>query len=257
MFSNGLRAAATLLGLSVVAGLASPGVALAQRCLPPDVGEEQTRLWLLNEVTLSSPGQPATHKLHATDSSQVYWVSDTSTCRQAAVAVATHFEADTLSPPAVYLLRLGPTRYLAFNYARKVYVVLDAEFGSVTRIRMGGYPDLLPAPSHAQGCLQPGDAQAETRIWILRIATSGSPSERAAMEIPSVDSSDVQWVSDTSICRSAGVAMATYFSEDTLSPPGVFVLTIGSTRYLVYNYGRKVYLLFDADLQYVTTYRRR
>jgi hypothetical protein len=136
-----LGIAATLFGLALLAGVASPGVALAQRCHKPGVGEEQTRLWLLEKVTLSSPGQPAMYKLHATDSSQVYWVSDTSTCRQAAVAVATHFEADTLLPPAVYLLRLGPTRYLAFNYVRKVYVVLDAEFGYVTRIVMGGYPE--------------------------------------------------------------------------------------------------------------------
>jgi hypothetical protein len=132
---------ATLFGLALLAGVASPGVALAQGCLQPGVAEEQTRLWLLEKVTLSSPGQPAMYELHATDSSQVYWVTDSSSCRRASVAVASHFAAHTLTPPAVYLLRLGPTRFMAWNSVRRLYFAMDEDFRYVTLIARGGYPD--------------------------------------------------------------------------------------------------------------------
>jgi hypothetical protein len=136
-----VRVGAALLALLVLAVSFSPAVASAQGCLQPELAEEQKRLWMLRTIANAPSGQPAMYQLHTTDSSEVYWISDISTCLQAARAVAAHFEKDTLSPPAVYLLRLGPTRYLTFNDTTPAYVVLDAEFGYVTRIRMGGYPD--------------------------------------------------------------------------------------------------------------------
>jgi hypothetical protein len=119
----------------------SPSTLLAQPCLPPGEAQADTRLWMLRTVASSPPGQPAMYQLLTTDSSQVYWVTDTTTCGQAAVAIARHFAADTLAPPAVYLLRLGPTRFMAWNSVRKVYVVFDAELRHVTNLIKGGYPD--------------------------------------------------------------------------------------------------------------------
>jgi hypothetical protein len=119
----------------------SPSTLLAQQCLQPGDAQAETRLAMLRTVAGPSQAEPAVYQLHQTDTSEVYWVTDTTTCAQAAIAVARHFAADTLAPPAVYLLRLGPTRFMAWNSVRKVYVVLDGELRHVTNLRKGGYPD--------------------------------------------------------------------------------------------------------------------
>jgi hypothetical protein len=82
--------------------------------------------------SLSAATRSAWNVPSISDTTQVVFVSDTTACTQAAIAHARAEKRDTLNPPAVYLLAVGSTRYVAFNGARAgeflVSYVLDAQF---------------------------------------------------------------------------------------------------------------------------------
>ena len=67
-----------------------------------------------------------------TDTTQISFVSDSTACTRAAKAHALAEQGDTLNPPPVYLLGVGPARFVAFNGARAgeflVHYVLDQNF---------------------------------------------------------------------------------------------------------------------------------
>lgn len=67
--------------------------------------------------------------LPASDTS-AYFISDLAKCDLAARVHAKAVEDDTLDPPEVFLLRAGPSRYIAFNATnmggRLVYALLDS-----------------------------------------------------------------------------------------------------------------------------------
>lgn len=66
------------------------------------------------------------------ETTQVFFVTDLGGCTKAAKAHAMAERQDTLYPPPVYLLAVGPTRFVAYNGARAgeflVHYVLDAKF---------------------------------------------------------------------------------------------------------------------------------
>jgi hypothetical protein len=65
-------------------------------------------------------------------SGQIAFVTDSLSCTIGAKAHALAVGADTLNPPPVHLLKVGTTRYIAFNYTRqgewRLFVVLDSAF---------------------------------------------------------------------------------------------------------------------------------
>ena len=65
----------------------------------------------------------------------IYFVTDSATCAHAAHVHAATASADTVNPAAVSLLRVGPTRYIAFNFTKVGewfhYAILDSNFAVV------------------------------------------------------------------------------------------------------------------------------
>lgn len=70
--------------------------------------------------------------------SQVAFVSDSAKCERAAHAHAVAANLDTTNPPPVFLIRVGPTRYFAFNGQRvgefMLYYLFDSAFVKLTAI---------------------------------------------------------------------------------------------------------------------------
>lgn len=68
----------------------------------------------------------------------VVFVTDSVLCSSAAIAQASVEGDDVNNPPPVHLLRVGTTRYVAWNYSRRSeyyeYLVFDTEFQLLSTI---------------------------------------------------------------------------------------------------------------------------
>jgi hypothetical protein len=107
----------------------------AVACRPTDAVAEDYRLYATGVITGSdsvSGVLRAAWNVPQVDSSQITFVLDSATCDQGARAHAIAAAQDTLNPPPVHVLRVGPTRYIAFNLAKAgeylVYFVFDSTF---------------------------------------------------------------------------------------------------------------------------------
>jgi hypothetical protein len=142
--------AALLMLLTLACGVAAlPTPAFGQSpCRETSARAEEVRSWLLHVVTdnpqprlpIESGGydpsaERLAYRLPRADSSDIYFVLDPLICAQAARADAERFGRDTTNPPAVHVLRLGPTHYLVFAFRMRAgrfeYAAFDDEFRPV------------------------------------------------------------------------------------------------------------------------------
>jgi hypothetical protein len=128
---------------SVTAATASPpasGIPVATSCLAPDSAAEDRRAYIADFVTTPADSEDrAGWDLPAVPATSISFVtSDSTICTSAAVAHARALHQDTISPASVHLLRVGATRFIAFNYSTLgeyfAFVVLDSAFNRLTVI---------------------------------------------------------------------------------------------------------------------------
>jgi hypothetical protein len=100
----------------------------------------------------------------------------------------------------------------------------------------------LPMIATAQSPCLPADSISE-RVQIQLVALATSPDSQAVnargnVNLPSLDSSDVRFVTDSATC--AGVANALAAITPGGDPnPAAWVFQLGPTRYVAYNFRRK------------------
>jgi len=119
-----------------VAHTEASGTIARGSCRVVDGYASDLRLYVVQVATGTDSASAATRAAWnipaIADSSQIRFVSDSTQCTRAAHAHAIAERADTLNPPPVYLLRVGSTRYVAYNGARAgeflVHYVLDDQF---------------------------------------------------------------------------------------------------------------------------------
>jgi hypothetical protein len=67
--------------------------------------------------------------------SEITFVTDSATCDRAARAHAASVNGDTITPYPVHVLRVGPARFIAFNFTRVGewfhYAILDSSFAII------------------------------------------------------------------------------------------------------------------------------
>lgn len=86
-------------------------------------------------TTTQGANERAFWQLPAVAASDIHFVTDSAACDHAARAHAAKIHADTTNPATVYLLRVGSTRYIAFNFTKVGewfhYAILDSTFAIV------------------------------------------------------------------------------------------------------------------------------
>jgi hypothetical protein len=102
----------------------------------------------------------------------------------------------------------------------------------------------VPANANAQTpCLVQDSITAAVRAKLIVLATSSDTevvNGRANLNLPSVDSSAVQVVADSTTCAGVAATLA------TLTPggdpqPAAWVFTFGPTRYIAYNFRQRLH----------------
>lgn len=82
----------------------------------------------------------------------------------------------------------------------------------------------------------------DLRSYVIDVAAgtdSLSMETRAAWNIPAIsDSTQIVFVSDSTKCARAAVAHAVAEHVDSLNPPPVYLLGVGTTRYITFNGAR-------------------
>ena len=109
------------------------------------------------------------------------------------------------------------------------------------------------------GCASPNGFAQEFRSYVADVTSStdsGFIAERQDWQLPSIDSSQIVFVTDSAACDRAAIAHALKIGGDTASRPKVFVLGVGNTRYIVFNGDRVgesfLYYVFDSSFTYLT-----
>lgn len=87
---------------------------------------------VLTGTDSSSMAERQAWDIPAVADTAIVFETDSATCNRAAQAHAAKIGADTANPPPVFLLRAGPTRYVAFNGFNVsdsfLYFVFDSTF---------------------------------------------------------------------------------------------------------------------------------
>ena len=103
-------------------------------CMPPGPAARAHTAYysvLASRTDTGSVRVRAGFRLLPAASAEVYLASDSTTCRAAARAFARE-RGDTSAVVPVYAIRVGPSRFIVFNYARhepdEIGVVFDATF---------------------------------------------------------------------------------------------------------------------------------
>jgi hypothetical protein len=95
------------------------------------------------------------------------------------------------------------------------------------------------------GCRAVDGFAADLRAYVIDVTTGAdslSAATRSAWNVPSIsDTTQVVFVRDTIACTLAAIAHARAEKQDTLNPPPVYLLAVGSTRYVAFNgaHGRR------------------
>lgn len=162
----------------------------------------------------------------------------------------------------VVLTRLQCVIQLATNAIARIAYLVGATAIVVTS-NVSASPSSAgstPRQTPASSCRATDDFASEYRDFVVGVDT-GTDSEsvalRQAWNIPAVQPSEIVFISDSATCTSAARAHAVQVQGDTLNPPSVWVLRVGSTRYIVFNGSRAgeylLYFVFDAAFQYLET----
>ena len=113
---------------------------------------------------------------------------------------------------------------------------------------------LRETPESRTLCRSPDDFASGTRYWVIEVATdtdSVMVATRAQWNIGTLDSSAIAFVHDSVTCYRGARAHAVAAGQDTISPPAVYLLRIGPTRYLAWNgvveHGWLMQFLFDSS----------
>jgi hypothetical protein len=135
LFYASVIAAVALISSGVVDARATNRVRSAPiACAPPDAFANAFREWAVGVATGadSTAGERTALGITVLPDTAIAFVTDSTLCDTAAHKHAIQARQDTIAPPPVYLLRLGATRYVAFNGARSgefhSYFVFDQAF---------------------------------------------------------------------------------------------------------------------------------
>lgn len=103
-------------------------------------------------------------------------------------------------------------------------------------------------------CRAVDDFSSGTRFWVIEVASSTDSvmaATRAEWGIATLDSTAIVFVQDSITCARGARAHAIAAGQDTLSPPSVYLLRIGPTRYMAWNgvvaHGSLIQFLFDSS----------
>jgi hypothetical protein len=91
------------------------------------------------------------------------------------------------------------------------------------------------------GCRDTTAAATGFRLYLTAIDTSTADSnsvERISWHIPQVSASDISFVADSALCARGAIAHALSLKQDTANAASVYVLRVGPTRYVLFNYTR-------------------
>jgi hypothetical protein len=101
-----------------------------------------------------------------------------------------------------------------------------------------GHAAPRPFASIFVGCGVPNEFAENFRDYIVDLdtATDAEQAElRDSLQLPVVETSLIQFETDSSTSHRVAVAHAKELETDTLNPERVWALRVGSTRYIVFN----------------------
>ena len=112
------------------------------------------------------------------------------------------------------------------------------------------------------GCRAVDGYATDLRSYVIEVTTgtdSSSAAMRSAWNVPFIsDTTRVAFVSDTTACTRAAIAHARAERQGPLNPPPVYLLAIGSTRYVAYNGARAgeffVHYVLDAQFNVLESF---
>jgi hypothetical protein len=111
-------------------------------------------------------------------------------------------------------------------------ILVLAGVGSASATRYQELPIVAP-------CRSLTDGADGFRYYITSLdtgTTTKAAADRTFWKIPTVAASDIAFVSDSTICTNAARVHASSVGADTLNPAPVYVLRVGATRYIVFNF---------------------
>src|SRR5690242_16462697 len=112
------------------------------------------------------------------------------------------------------------------------------------------------------GCRAADGFANDLRSYVIDVTTgtdSLSAATRSAWNVPFIsDTIRVLFVTDTTACTRAAIAHARAQRRDALNPPPVFLLAVGSTRYVAFNGARAgeffVHYVLDAQFNVLVSF---
>jgi hypothetical protein len=119
------------------------------------------------------------------------------------------------------------------------FIALLAAMASIAAADVSApYRGTLPLPSTFVGCGLQTEFSDDFRGYVVDLDTASdaeSAELRDTLRLPVVDTSLIQFETDSATCHRAAVAHARQLDMDTLNPERVWALRVGSTRYIVFN----------------------
>ena len=129
---------AAIVGMTAAVDLHASGASAAPTLLPAtlcravDTFSTDYKTYLTGVVTAIDSSDRVAFALPAVSAGQVTFVTDSLTCDRGARAHAAAAQQDTMNPMSIYLIRVGPTRFVGFNGQRAgeflLYRVFDSSF---------------------------------------------------------------------------------------------------------------------------------
>jgi hypothetical protein len=135
--------------------------------------------------------------------------------------------------------------------------IIESPDDIVCRPRQGAPASAAtPAPAHspAPGCRSETFSGVEHQAQVIRQLVSAT--SRTTWRLPYIaDTSEVHFVQDTTLCRTAAIELAKLQGDDTLTAPPVYLLRVGPTRFVAFNYHKVgqwyVFAIFDESFRHV------
>jgi hypothetical protein len=109
-------------------------------------------------------------------------------------------------------------------------------------------------------CATPDVFANAFRDWVVGIAAGGDSTAvtRATLGITVLPDTAISFVTDVALCDTAARRHAIQAGQDTLAPPPVYLLRLGTTRYVAFNGARSgeyhSYFVFDQAFNFLVSY---
>jgi hypothetical protein len=143
---------------------------------------------------------------------------------------------------------------------RVMMIVLSALLLSVETASLQAKDVRVHVRNTPTACAPPDQFAYAFRDWAVSLASGGdsTAADRVTIGIPTLADTAIVFVSDSALCDLAAKQHAIRARQDTVSPRPVYLLRLGTSRYVAFNGARAgeyhAYFIFDTAFNFVTSY---